>query len=435
MPGFKPERGVVEPQTEAHRADQAPPSSCGFDSGWSSRPQRAAVTHLLTPALLLLSLALGAPASGQDAGNGGPESFTRGVWLTNTDSDVLFDRNRLKEAIVELSQHGFDTLYPVAWNKGYTLHPSPTAQHWTGSLQLPHPGLANRDPLAEIIDHGQRIGMRVIPWFEYGLMLPADSPLARQYPQWLTRRADGSATWLLGGETAMVWLNPLHPQVQAMLIELLTELAGTYAVDGIQLDDHFGYHYQFGYDPYTLGLYHQEHPGLQPPPAPDLDPMENCVYEDTDWQRWTDWRAGGITRFVEKLVEALRSTHPGVMVSVSPNPQTFSKNCYLLDWQTWHERGLIDELVLQVYRDNMASFAHELSRSEIVSANQSIPVVIGILSGLRVRHMPSDLLRQQILMARERRFGGVAFFFYESLWNLTDEKPQQRQKLFMEALQ
>ena len=384
--------------------------------------------------LLLASTALVGAVFAGDAKSHGAESFTQGVWLTNVDSDVLFDQQRLKEAIDKLSEHGFNTLYPVAWNRGHTLYPSPVAHRWTGSSQFPHPGLTGRDPLKEIVRHGQRHGMRVIPWFEYGLMMPANSRLALANPQWLTRRQDGSATWTPGGENDMVWLNPLHPQVQTMLIELLTELASTYSLDGIQLDDHFGYHYQFGYDAYTLGLYRQQHPGRQPPAAPELDPLQNCVHEDADWKHWTDWRADGISRFVEKLVLALRAIRPDLTISISPNPQTFSKNCYLLDWVAWHKRDLIDELVLQVYRDNMTSFARELSSPEVLATRQSVPVVVGILSGLRSRHVPSSLLRQQIVMAREMQFSGVSFFFYESLWNLTDETPQQRQKLFMEAL-
>ncbi len=390
--------------------------------------------RFLLPALLLTSLAFGASASGETAGKQAAGSFTRGVWLTNVDSDVLFDQQHLEEAITALSKHGFNTLYPVAWNRGHTLHPSSVAERWTGSLQLPHPGLAGRDPLKEIINHAERHGMRIIPWFEYGLMMPADSRLVRENPQWLTRRMDGSATWRLGDEHSMVWLNPLHPEVQRMLIELLMELVDVYAVDGVQLDDHFGYHYQFGYDPYTLALYHREHDGRQPPRAPSLAPSENCEHDDARWQGWSDWRAAGITRFVEKLVAALRRIRPDLTISVSPNPQAFSKSCYLLDWRAWHERRLIDELVLQVYRDNMMSFAEELSKPEVLLTKQSIPVVVGILSGLKTRHVASGLLRRQILMARERQFSGLSFFFYESLWNLSEETPRQRRKFFMEAL-
>ncbi len=37
-----------------------------------------------------------------------------------------------------------------------------------------------RDLLAEIIELAQPLKMRVIPWFEYGLMVPPQSAIARQ---------------------------------------------------------------------------------------------------------------------------------------------------------------------------------------------------------------------------------------------------------------
>lgn len=34
--------------------------------------------------------------------------------------------------------------------------------------------------------------MKVIPWFEYGLMEPAISPVVQQHPKWLLTKADGN---------------------------------------------------------------------------------------------------------------------------------------------------------------------------------------------------------------------------------------------------
>ena len=48
----------------------------------------------------------------------------RGVWLTNIDSEILFDSLKTKEALLKLKNAGFNTVYPVVWNDGYTLYPS-----------------------------------------------------------------------------------------------------------------------------------------------------------------------------------------------------------------------------------------------------------------------------------------------------------------------
>ena len=110
--------------------------------------------------------------------------------------------------------------------------------------------------------------MSVIPWFEFGFMAPADSELARRYPEWLTSRQDGSTIWWEGKTHQRVWLNPLRPEVQRFMTDLIVEIVSNYDIDGIQLDDHFGYPSELGYDDYTVSLYRNEHNGEFPPTDP-----------------------------------------------------------------------------------------------------------------------------------------------------------------------
>ena len=341
----------------------------------------------------------------------------RGVWLTNIDSDVLFSSEKTQNAIALLAESNFNTLYPTVWNWGYTLYPSAVAQKITGYEIDPTEGLQNRDVLQEMIETGHKQEMAVIPWFEFGFMAPADSELARRYPQWLNRREDGSTIWWEGNVYQRVWLNPLNPEVQQFITDLVVEIVSKYDIDGIQLDDHFGYPAEFGYDEYTVELYKQEHNGASPP-------------SDIKNPEWIRWRADKITAYVETLFQTIKRYNPNAIVSVSPNPQEFSLNSFLLDWYKWERMGLIEELVVQIYRDRQDSFIGELKKAEIVAASKNIPVAIGILSGLKGRNVLIDRIEQQVNTTRELNFAGVSFFFYESLWNLAAESPQQRQAAF-----
>ncbi|MBE9043972.1 glycoside hydrolase family 10 protein [Pleurocapsales cyanobacterium LEGE 10410] len=338
----------------------------------------------------------------------------RGVWLTNVDSDVLFERNKTAEAIALLAEANFNTLYPTVWNWGYTLYPSKVSEAFTGLALDPTEGLQERDVLAEIAELGHQRQMSVIPWFEFGFMAPADSELAKRHPQWLTTREDGSTIWWEGDVHQRVWLNPLRPDVQDFMTELIVEIVSNYDIDGIQLDDHFGYPSEFGYDPYTVELYQSEHEGQVPPPDP----------KDAEWVRW---RADKITDYVESLFHEIKRNNPKAIVSVSPNPQYFSLNSFLLDWHKWERKGLIEELIVQVYRDRLDSFIKELEQPEIIAAKQHIPVAIGVLSGLKGRPILWHKIYKQVKIARERQFAGISFFFYESLWNLARELPERRQ--------
>ncbi len=337
----------------------------------------------------------------------------RGVWLTNVDSEVLFSEEDTQNAIASLAELNFNTLYPTVWNWGYTLYPSPVAEEVTGSAQDPTEGLQNRDVLAEIIAAGHEAGMAVIPWFEFGFMAPADSELAKRHPEWLTQRPDGSTIWWEGKVHQRVWLNPLHPEVQQFITDLIVEVVSNYDLDGIQMDDHFGYPSEFGYDELTVKLYQQEHEGKSPP-------------KNSKDKEWVRWRADKITAFVEQLFHEIKKANPRAIVSVSPNPQKFSLNAFLLDWYKWERMGLIEELIVQVYRHRFDNFIRELEQPEIIAASQHIPVGIGILSGLKGRPVLWHKIDKQVKAVRDRNFAGASFFFYESLWNLATESPQRR---------
>ncbi len=88
-----------------------------------------------------------------------PEQYIeelRGVWITNVDSDVLFSRESIVEAMDYLADRGFNVVFPVVWNKGYTLHPSEVAFEAFGKLQDPYFATRGRDPLQEIITEAHR---------------------------------------------------------------------------------------------------------------------------------------------------------------------------------------------------------------------------------------------------------------------------------------
>lgn len=347
-----------------------------------------------------------------------PSREIRGVWLTNVDSPVLFQRDRLQQAINELAVHHFNTLYPVVWNWGYTTYPSAVAHRRIGSAVDPRPdSLQNRDMLAELITTAHANQMTVMPWFEFGFMAPVDSAIAMRHPDWLTTQRDGNAVWLEGIHPR-VWLNPFKPEVQQFIQELVLEVVTRYDIDGIQFDDHFGLPAEFGYDPETIALYQQEHNGRHPPNDP----------QDAEWIRW---RADKITRFTQRLFRAVKLHKSQVTFSLSPNNYEFALNHSLQDWRRWEREGYVEELVLQVYRDSDRRFREELRRSEVQAARRHIPVAIGVLSGLRQKPVAMTRMQQQVNTVRQEKFAGVSFFFYETLWNLTAESKANRQAGFL----
>jgi uncharacterized lipoprotein YddW (UPF0748 family) len=363
-----------------------------------------------------------------------PRPELRGVWLTNVDSDVLFSKQALTAGLDRLSKLHVNTLYPTVWNWGYTLFPSTVAASITGHSQGLYPDLGNqgrderqestqgdglrpafghRDLLAEVVELGHARQMAVIPWMEFGFMAPANAPWVKAHPEWLAQRQDGG-TVKMEGTHPRVWLNPMHPEVQDFLLDLVAELVANYELDGIQFDDHLGLPVEYGYDPYTVGLYQRTHSGKMPPSDPK-DPA------------WVKWRADQITDWVRRLFERIHATRNEVILSLSPNPATWAYENFLQDWVTWERRGYVEELVIQLYRDRLSRFRWELSQPEVKQAQAHIPVAIGILSGLKNRPVPVQRILDQVNITRRRGLAGVSFFFYETLW--VPEKESEGERL------
>lgn len=362
----------------------------------------------------------------------------RGVWITNVDSDVLFTRDRLATAIKDLRQLNFNTIYPVVWNWGYTTYPSKVAKRVVGSSFMPKKsagllinrklsnteGLEGRDVLKEMVTQGHKQGIAVIPWFEFGFMAPATidpagSNLAKLHPDWLTQKQDGGTIWK-EGKDPRVWLNPFKPEVKKFIIDLVVEVVGKYDVDGIQFDDHFGLPSEFGYDKFTVDLYKREHQGKLPP-------------KDPKNEEWINWRADKITDLMRDLFTAIKTTNPKAIVSISPNPQTFAKSFFLQDWAKWERQGLVEELLIQVYRDKLETFIGELQKPEVKLASKHIPVGIGILTGVKPKPIPMKQIQTQIAAVRQQGLAGVSFFFYETLWKLTNEPAVTRKEGFRQV--
>ena len=116
---------------------------------------------------LAAALAL-APLVSAAAAQAVPAPRRIGVWLTNSPSPLYYERGRLEQAVAELAASGFNTLYPNVWSRGTTFHRS----RWAPIEPALERSGARHDPICSLTEAAHRRGLKVIPWFEYGLMEP-----------------------------------------------------------------------------------------------------------------------------------------------------------------------------------------------------------------------------------------------------------------------
>jgi uncharacterized lipoprotein YddW (UPF0748 family) len=149
---------------------------------------------------------------------------------------------------------------------------------------------------------------------------------------------------------------------------------------------------QFGYDPFTTALYQRE--TRRPVPADPRDPA------------WLKWRADRISSFMQTLHQKVRAARPQAIVSVSPNYYDFAYKLQLQDWRRWVRLGIVDELIVQVYRPDLESFVPQLDRPELQESLRTIPTAVAIMSGQRNRPASIGLIRSQVEAARQRGLAG-----------------------------
>lgn len=325
----------------------------------------------------------------------------RGVWITNTDSRVMNSRQSIAEAMAFLATTGFNVVFPVVWNSGVTLYPSQVMRQMFG-IEI-DPTYQGRDPLAELISEAQRVGLAVIPWFEYGFASSYGRNGGRiiaQKPHWAARDRAGN----LLSKNQFEWLNAFDPEVQNFLSSLILEVAKNYDIAGIQGDDRLpALPSEGGYDAQTIARFRQQF--NQDPPPDHKEPQ------------WLQWRADILTGFLQRLYRDLIAINPNLLISMAPSPYAWGLQEYLQDMQSWVDCGLVDLVHPQLYRRDFASYKQQIDRlvKEQFTAAPLLQLVPGMLLKIGSYRISPDHLQQAIAYNRAQGLPGEVFFFYEGL--------------------
>ncbi|MDY6899920.1 MAG: family 10 glycosylhydrolase [Cyanobacteriota bacterium] len=325
----------------------------------------------------------------------------RGVWLTTTASKVFDSSENIVEAMDFLAETGFNVVFPVVWNKAVTQFPSRVMLDNFG-VEI-NPQYQGRDILAEVITAAHRVGLKVIPWFEYGFASSYNSNggvLLKKKPQWAALDSKGN----LLNKNGFEWLNALDSEVQDFLSSLILEVVNNYDVDGIQGDDRLpALPSEGGYDKVTLERYKKEF-GQNPP--------QNCKN-----QQWLQWRADILTDFLASLYKQVKAVNNNLLVSMAPNIHDWALKEYLQDSQRWLEKGLVDIIHPQIYRRDFNSYKSIVDRlvKQQFTDNNCVKLAPGVLMKLGSYNISPDYLLQVIEYNRACGIRGEVFFFYEGL--------------------
>ncbi len=229
----------------------------------------------------------------------------------------------------------------------YASKKEPWSKFLTGSAGV-SPGY---DPLEFAIAEAHARGIELHAWVNpfraavsAGEKLPANH-VAKTHPEWVRRFGK------------QLWIDPGEPAARAYVIDVITDIARRYDVDGVHLDDYFY--------PYPLSSSAASFP------------------DDASWQRHgaksglsrADWRRENINDFVRSLYRSVKASKPRVRVGISPfgiwrpgvpptiEAQLDSYAQLFADSRKWLAEGWVDYLAPQLYWG-------------IAPAKQSFPVLL-----------------------------------------------------------
>jgi uncharacterized lipoprotein YddW (UPF0748 family) len=329
----------------------------------------------------------------------------RGVWIPNLPhSRVLESPQKIARSMIFLEEHGFNVVFPVMWNQGFTIFRSSRMVREGFPEIAPYFTQNHFDPLETILQEAHRRNIAVIPWFEYGF---AASPIAdgghilKKKNHWSALDKQGN----LVRHGGLTWMNSLHPEVQEFMLDLMREVLENYSVDGIQGDDRLpAMPCAGGYDLETLRLYQQDRGSTAKPPTHEKD------------RQWMQWRADRLTLFLRRLYQQVKAIDPQLIVSLSPAVYPFCLNHLLQDLKVWIEQDIVDLIHPQIYRSSFSAYREEVEKIDrSFKGNQKAKFAPGIaFKANGVNLTPADILKC-VALNRQKGLQGQVFFFYEGL--------------------
>ena len=358
---------------------------------------------------LLLALAASSATAGA------PPSELKGLWVVRT---ALLSPDTVDRVVDDASRGGFNALFVQVRGRGDAFY--------TSRLLGRSPLLTNQplgfDPLARLIGRARTRGLEVHAWINvlltahFGLALP-EGHVLRVHPEWVmvpkavakaglwARPADllrlVSQAARTDGDVEGYYISPSAPPVAAHLEEVVRELVGGYALDGLHLDFVRYPGPEYDYSRPTLEAFRKTNRGggdLLSGPARDP-------------RAWDAYRRATLTGLVARLTTAARRVNPGLRVSAAVAPdeaQAVSQR--FQDWPAWLAQGLLDAICPMAYTPDSRVF-----RAQIESAVARTRPKPAVWAGIGAYRLTVEGTVEKIRLARQAGAAGVLVFSHESL--------------------
>ena len=352
------------------------------------------------------------------------DSGVRGIYLPSPAHTSSFSSySQLCESMDLLQELNFNCLYVCAWAQtkaawdSEVLYKNSTyASPSAGNMYKSYSG-GSGNAIADMISEGEKRGIKVILWFEYGFMHGVGSvnmsdPLLAKHPDWIGLNSEGGYCNYNGTD---FYLNSYSPEVQQFMIDLMLEAVERYpGLAGIQGDDRLpASPVNAGYNEETLKAYMDETSNPYP-----------SSYKDSEWK---NWRLKNLNDFALKMHDAIKAADESVIVCFAPNKYPWACNNLSQDWPSWVKSGAAQMVTVQCY----VTSNYERDLDSQMSYMRSVTEQVIVQPAMILKNGPNllspQMLSEQLCYNRKQGTLGEAQFWFEGLYN---EDLKQIFKLF-----
>ncbi len=348
----------------------------------------------------------------------------RAVWLDRGTIIANHTPEALKELFDKMKASGINTVYFETNNAGYTMYPS--------RLAAQNPQLEGFDAMRCALEEAHKHGMEFHAWiWVFNVGNERHNPIIGKDKDFAGPILSSTRySWALAGKTGSFlahnqheyWLDPAQPDTKQYVLDLATEIATNYQIDGFQYDY---IRYPFNMTPNEMGwdwsgrLRFERETGLS------LDNLDN-----DSRQIWQAWRIAQINNIVHETSSKLRKLRPGIRISAAVYGFPRRLRCANIqqDWETWVQEGWLDTVNPMTYKDTTKEFQTLAGYCREYSEDKAL-----VFPGISIRQLDTAGFVEQLDTARAIGSLGSTLFAVAQLddkkLNLLKVGPYRRQAL------
>jgi uncharacterized lipoprotein YddW (UPF0748 family) len=366
---------------------------------------------------------------------------TRALWVKRT---TMVSPESVRALVRKAKENDFTDLIVQVRGRGDAYYYSNIEPRAEALAEQP----ASFDPLALTIEEAHRYGIKVHAWINIYLVADLDSlPVSKdhpiyRHPEWLMVPR-GIATELYGEspnrgayldriiefsrlnrhELEGLFVSPAHPGVKNNLVDIWTDVATRYEVDGL----HFDYvrypnpHYDYSRvsidsfrrefdkklarrDRLTLAARFRQNP---------------LFYVRRFPAAYAEFQRGQVTELVERIYKGVKRIKPNVIISaaVFANGEDAARERFQ-DWKEWLRMGWLDVVCPMAYTPDTETFRKQLLTAMNLASGKRV------WGGIGAFRQPAEGAIEKIRVMRELGAQGFILFSYDSSIEVSNTNPQ-----------